>query len=146
MGGFNAAVLSLKNPKLFQRVALLCPGISTVGPYTPESDVRTFLDRHQPFINENYVRNLISWALAEFPTQQDWMNHNPLHLANTIVKSSPAYYVSCGTQDEYGFFEGAEQFAQLAQARGASVKWVPLDGAHCAIDANSVAEFIGKQQ
>jgi S-formylglutathione hydrolase FrmB len=143
MGGFNAAILALKNESLFKRVALLCPGIPTLGPYTPEAEVKAFLDRNKAFVNEGYVRSLIAWARDEFPTQKDWTNHDPLNLVNGLSKASPTFYVSCGAQDEYGFFEGAEQFTNIARAKGVWTQWVPLKGAHCAIDANTVASFFG---
>lgn len=145
MGGFNATQLLFKNPKLFARAALLCPGISTVGPYSSDLEVNSLIERNKTFINKEYVQNLIKWAKWEFPTLDSWNQHDPLQLVKKISSSYPEIYISCGNSDEYGFFEGSEKFVKLAQERSAKIQWHTLKGGHCVYDVKSVADFFFPQ-
>ncbi|MGZ3710062.1 MAG: hypothetical protein ACXVBC_14165, partial [Bdellovibrionota bacterium] len=68
---------------------------------------------------------------------------NPILQAKHILNaSSPKLYISCGQQDELGFYSGASEFAATAKNAGAQVQWVPLAGGHCAVDSDSLAAFL----
>lgn len=142
MGGFNAAQLLLKNGDLFDRVALVCPGIATIGPHSSQASIDDFMERHKPYLNRDWVTGILSWMRSEFPSEQDWLKHDPLALVKASASITPRLHVSCGKKDEYGFFEGAEQFAELAKAKGAFVQWEPLAGRHCASNPKSIADFL----
>jgi enterochelin esterase-like enzyme len=141
MGGFNASQLLLKTDHLFERVALLCPGMSAVGPFASKQEVEDFFARNQPHINRDWVQRILEWMKSEFPTPQDWANHNAIEQASQLNGRSPATYVSCGQQDEYGFFEAAQKFVERANSRGASIQWEPMKGGHCVFNTQAIAEF-----
>lgn len=144
MGGFNASQLWLKKPNSFSRVALVCPGISTIGPYSSKMAIAEFLDRNKPYIDLARVNELLEWTKWEFPTVQSWVDHDPLALIQNGAKRSAELYVSCGEQDEYGFFEGAGKFSDLASVTGANVKWDPMAGGHCVSNAKAIADFLSR--
>lgn len=146
MGGFNSSQLLLKSGNLFERVALVCPGISTLSPYSSEAEVADFLENHKEYVKKELIQGLLLWTKIEFPALQDWQNHNPLLKVQTLSDKSPKVHVSCGDKDEYGFFEGAKKFAELAKAGGADVKWQPLSGGHCVTDVKAMAAFLAPIQ
>jgi hypothetical protein len=56
--------------------------------------------------------------------------------------AAPEYYLSCGSNDPYGNFEGNEKFVASATALGIKVEWRRLRGGHCVTDPKSVADFL----
>lgn len=146
MGGFNSSQLLLKNGSLFTRVALLCPAIPTLSPYASEKEVDEFLQRNQPYVDPYLVGWMRAWGQQEFPTAQDWNQHDPIALSSRLTPQSPRLYVSCGKRDEFGFFEGSDLFARNAFEQNVRVRWVPLPGEHCVIDPVSVAHFFSEPE
>jgi pimeloyl-ACP methyl ester carboxylesterase len=142
MGGFNGVELLLKNGELFDRVALVCPVIMEIGPYSSRAEVDDYLEAHKHFLNREMVEGLIANLRDEFPTHEDYDRHDPLTLIAKTQLKTPQLYISCGDHDEYGFFWGSEKFARLAQAHGSSVIWDPKQGGHCVADASALAAFL----
>lgn len=142
MGGFNASQLLFKNPELFQKVALLCPAITQLGPYASLSEVQDYIRRTGADPRRAYAMHQLT--RREFKSAEDWNMHAPLQLAQKS-RALPQTYVSCGLEDSYGFQEGAELLAKAIQGRASDVTWAPLPGqGHCAVDAKSVVEFLTK--
>jgi pimeloyl-ACP methyl ester carboxylesterase len=141
MGGYNGVELLLKDGQLFDRVALICPVIQAVGPFSPRSDIEAYIEAHKDFINRDWVEDLITELKNEFPTPAEYDNHDPLVLVKKGSLKTPHVYLSCGDRDEYGFFEGTEQFAKIAQQNGSSVIWQPTHGGHCVVDTKVLAQF-----
>jgi S-formylglutathione hydrolase FrmB len=140
MGGFNAAQVYLKNPELFTKVALACPAITTVGPYSGADEIAAYTARTHAL--SNYVNNALYLSSNYYPSQEAWDRADSIALANTqITSDSPPLYISGGMQDEYGFFEGAAEFASIAASKGVSATWVPLRGRHCTFDWQGTARF-----
>ena len=141
MGGFNAAQLYLKNPNLFARVALLCPAITTVGPYSSQTEINAYVARtHALWTN---VRNALEVSSTYFPNESAWENADPISLASKQGNSTfPPLFVSGGLQDQYGFFEGAAYFASEVVSQGAQAIWDPVNGGHCSFDWQATANFI----
>jgi len=142
MGGFNASQLVLKYPELFLRAVLACPAIPSVSPYAPEIEIEDFIKRTGG--NAESIHSLIELAQYFFPSEADWSRASPLLLARTLLSErSPALHVSCGRQDELGFYEGAELFAQAAREQGVQeVQWEALEGPHCVLNPESIAKFL----
>lgn len=140
MGGFNGTQLALKT-NLFDRAALLCPPMVEISPFSSEAEVKAMIKSSGA--NEKLVRQTIMLAKAVMPEKEDWEKANPLTLVNTkVAKDSTKLYVSCGSHDEYGFYPGTEKFAALGQKAQPTLQWRPLYGGHCAVDVNSLADFI----
>ncbi len=143
MGGFNASQLYLKSGQGFDRVAILCPAITTLSPFIPRAQVERQLARSQGVINKNLVFAFQFWAFQTFPSQAIWNAHDPLLMVRQLISSAPALYISAGKRDEFGFYEGTAKFAARARARGAKVTWHSYPGGHCsATDSAAVARFL----
>lgn len=143
MGGFNASQLLLKSSHLFDRIALLCPAIPTVGPFAPPWELAAFLGRNRGFVKPELVIGLQLWTMFEYQSPVIWENHNPLNLVRRMTANAPRLFVTCGDRDEFGFFEGTQNFVRIAKERGVRVNWQPMKGGgHCVHDARSVAAFL----
>lgn len=141
MGGFNATQLFLKRGDLFARVAILCPAITSVSPFAPKAEIDAYVRRTKAnFLN---VYTAVALAKNYFATAADYAAAAPLTLAENLGPASPPAHISCGMQDDYGFQEGAEEFAQIAIARQVpEATWQALEGAHCTFDGATVADFL----
>ncbi len=142
MGGFNASQLYLKSGQYFDRVALVCPAIPTIGPFASSEESDAFVARNLGFVDWKLIFGFKFWTFQAFPSQEIWAMHNPLVLAKRLNRHSPPLYVSAGLRDEFGFFEGAAKLVKIARARGVKVTWVPLPVGHCANDPKTLAEFL----
>jgi len=132
VGGFNAVQLLVKENAKFAKVALVCPAIATIGPLSSDDEVNTYIQRHQPYVQAEWVKNSMTLTRNEFPTEIDWLKHDPFMLVIRLSRQSPKLFVTCTTQDEHGFFEGAQRFAREALAQGVQTRWVPIiGGSHC---------------
>ncbi len=132
MGGFNATQLLMKDAGMFEKVALVCPALPTIGPYSIEQDVTAYIGRHKPYVRVDWIRNIMALTRHEFPTEPDWKAHDPFTLINKLSFKASKIFVSCTRQDEHGFYEGSELFAREAQKRGIYAQWVPINqGGHC---------------
>jgi pimeloyl-ACP methyl ester carboxylesterase len=131
-GGFNAVQLFAKESSKFAKIALVCPAIATIGPLSSDDEVNAYIERHQPYVQTEWVKNTMTLIRSEFPTEVDWLKHDPFMLVMRLNRQSPKLFVSCTTQDEHGFFEGAQRFAREAIAQGVQTRWLPIiGGSHC---------------
>jgi S-formylglutathione hydrolase FrmB len=141
MGGFNASQVALKAGEQFNRVAILCPPMVELSPFASQQDIQAFVTAYKA--RPELVAQMIQISQHFMPEASDWNKHSPLLLAPTnLTWRSPKLYVSCGLYDEWGFFPGAERFAEIAEQRGARVQWRPIYGGHCATDIKSLAAFL----
>jgi pimeloyl-ACP methyl ester carboxylesterase len=142
MGGFNASQASLQLPGDFKKVALLCPAITTIGPYSSPQEVAAYIKRTGA--NPVYVRLTLGISKKIFEDEADWENHNPLNLLKRYPATAekPAFFVSVGMKDDFGFQEGSEAFAKEAQLNSYITQWVPVAGGHCQFDVIATADFI----
>lgn len=144
MGGFNATEVYLFDPKLFDRVALLCPALTEMSPFSDQSAFDTFIKK------ENADPKLVAEARdigkILFKTEANWESVSPAIVGPLLLnKSYPRLFVSIGRQDDFGFFEEAENFQALARAKGVpNVEWYPVEGKHCSFDAMAFARFLIK--
>lgn len=141
MGGFNGAELALKKPGMFSRVALLCPAIATVGPYSSDREIEDYIERTGA--RRRLVNKMLRISRSVFIDKKDWDNHDPLRLMKNYSSSKkPRFYVSVGTSDGYGFQEGSRVFTQRASAFSFLFNWVPVPGGHCNFKRIGTANFI----
>ncbi|WP_413578724.1 alpha/beta hydrolase-fold protein [Bdellovibrio sp. HCB290] len=142
MGGFNAAQASLKMPGLFERVVLLCPAITVVGPYSPQQDINEY--KRRTHAEGLLVDSLVGISQRYIVDNNDWDIHNVLNLPERYPMGvlKPRYYVSTGRGDNFGFQEGSEIFANTAIKSGFQAQSVPVFGYHCSFDRRGVSNFI----
>jgi S-formylglutathione hydrolase FrmB len=140
MGGLNAAIASLKSPGLFSKVALLCPAITNVGPFSSQQEIENYIERTGA--NPKRVNLMLTLSKKIFVNPLDWQNHDPLHLLKKYQGTKSKYYISTGVIDDYGFEEGTELFTRFSRQKGFHTWWVPAPGVHCDFDRPTTARFI----
>lgn len=141
MGGFNAALAALKSPGSFSRVALLCPAIATVGPYSSNREIESYIERTGA--SRKLVDKMLSISRAVFIDQNDWRQHDPLALIQRYSSATKSkFHISVGVADDYGFQEGSEKFHKLAKAELFSSTWQLMPGGHCNFARQAAARFI----
>jgi pimeloyl-ACP methyl ester carboxylesterase len=142
MGGFNAMQLYFKRPDLFTRIAAVCPAITTVGPQSTQAEVDAYIARNKAskFKVDWHMRGLRQF----FPDKAAWDKANPFALLQNFGApwNAPELFMSCGTEDSWGFYEGASQLAlELVKRSQSTVTWHSMKGDHCARPQDKVAEF-----
>lgn len=140
MGGLNASIASLKLPGLFKKVALLCPAITNIGPYSSPKAIQDYITRTNA--DTTHVQKMLSLSKQVFEDQADWYRHDPLHLIKKYEGLKSKYFISTGVIDEYGFQEGAEIFKILSNRYHFRTKFIPAPGVHCDFDRLLAASFI----
>ncbi len=73
----------------------------------------------------------------------EWRRISPLNLIERAGPTYPALYLSNGSYDAFGTFEGTERLVEMARQRGVRTEWHPLYGGHCSTDVHSLASFLG---
>lgn len=142
MGGVNSLVLGLSQPQHFDKVAALCPNVYVDSPFDPLRRLGAALVRTgaEPLVAFGI------WKLARRYAADagEWKRIAPLSLIEgpALDTARPDLYLSGGLYDRYGLYEGAEQLARRAAARGLAIEWHPIYGGHCAIDIASLAQFL----
>ncbi len=141
MGGFNAVMLLLKRPEIFSRAAILCPAVPVLSPFAPAERVAAFARENG--VPGSDVEHFLGLLREVFPDEASWETVDPLRRARTgFGPATPPLYVSCGREDEMGFFPAARGLAEAARENGVPVVWAPLPGRHCSIDPEGVARFL----
>ena len=142
MGGYNAIQVGLREPRMFTRIALLCPAISTIGPYDSDREVNAYIRRTNAC--PSLVRRMIRISRQIFTDDRDWDEHDPLRMIKKYKSPyKPKFYISIGWRDSFGFYEGAQRFQKTSALRKIfSLQWVPVPGPHCMFDRNTAADFI----
>ena len=146
MGGYNSSMLFMKRPELFEKVAILCPAISTLTPFSTDQDVQSYITRNQA--DPERVHTMMAISRMLYPTQERWLKHSPLDLVKTHTnENSPDLYLSFGDADEWGFYEGAVRFSESAFTTQVNQQWVPLPGGlHCSVEPISLGQFLTIQK
>ncbi|MGE3760028.1 MAG: alpha/beta hydrolase-fold protein [Pseudobdellovibrionaceae bacterium] len=145
MGGYNGSVLALRYPQLWERVAILCFGPYTVDAFESDAKIEDYIKTLPAAAKPDYVRGLVRWVREEFETKDNWERHNPLTLAAEIKSLKPTFHLSCTKDDQYGFYEGAQQLAEVI-GKITAVSFSSMDsGGHCALNDEAeqdLAEFL----
>jgi esterase/lipase superfamily enzyme len=143
MGGFNSTQLMFNYPEMFSKVAMLCPAIVSHSPFSGLPVIQDFIKR------TGAAKQKAFWTMALFrsffPALEFWQKAAPYYADPTRLNSkSPELYVTCGNKDQWGFFEGAKHFAELAKQNGVRhVIWDHvIDGGHHEYKAQAIADFL----
>jgi S-formylglutathione hydrolase FrmB len=143
MGGFNAAQIYLSHPKLFNRVALLCPALSELSPHAPD-DVVNGLVTTGGFSAES-VRQARGLAKSYFPTEESWQKSNPLSTVERLANDQSApIFLSIAANDPFTFTLGTRAFDRKLRAAGVqTVESVEVPGnKHCDYDSRALRVFL----
>ncbi|MBL7555843.1 MAG: hypothetical protein JNM24_08470 [Bdellovibrionaceae bacterium] len=141
MGGLNSLIVGLNRPELFQRVASLCPPVYHISPFDPWSAI--WNEIKTTGAEPKTIAGIILLGKKYVSNTAEWNAMSPLELIkNFSLNHRVALYLSAPLYDKYGIFEGVEKMAYIGRERGLNLVWQPLYGGHCAVDTNSVAEFM----
>lgn len=142
MGGFNAATYGLQNSNQFSRLVLLCPALG-----------------FDSFYSQNRLSDYVNISKAQMPQAQflfkirsEFFRSNieegwqaPIQIIQKFDfrKNHPAIFISCGSEDQFGFFFAARIFANEASLNHFPVTWVPVpNGKHCSVDTKVLSQFL----
>ncbi|MFZ3231793.1 MAG: alpha/beta hydrolase-fold protein [Pseudobdellovibrio sp.] len=142
MGGFNAGTFALRNLDLFSKLALICPSLGSNN-----KDLSHDVDGYikETGADPKYAKNLIKIRDEYFPSWESAYAQSPLTLIKNIPskKSYPKIFISCGDQDQYGFFKSSADFVKLATEKGFNTIWKPVSGGkHCSLDVEALSTFL----
>ena len=140
MGGLNVLVAGLSHPRMFAKVAALCPGVYIDSPFSQVSTIIAAARRTGA--NPKIVFGVRALARTYAADDAEWRRISPIALIERANSTYPELYLSCGLYDNYGNFEGSERLAKLARQNGVKTDWRPLYGGHCVTDVNSVGDFL----
>lgn len=140
MGGLNVLIAGLSEPKAFDRIAALCPGIYVDSPFGSLSSMRAAIQR----TGADPERAFGIWWLARtyLADETEWRRISPLQLIERAGPDHPALYLSNGLYDTFGNYEGTRLLAERAASLGVRTEWHPLYGGHCSTDIASLARFL----
>jgi S-formylglutathione hydrolase FrmB len=119
MGGYGALKLAMKHSDLFGSVsahsAMLLDDFDSarVGPRLRQIYLSIF-DEIFGISNEMTL----------------WNDNNPLRMARELQLDAVRIYFDCGTEDEYGFYAGAEQLHEILVAREIDHEFHLYPGTH----------------
>lgn len=145
MGGFNAIQLAIHYPKLFSRVALLCPAVINLSPRASMSETRQFQERaNSEHAGVKRINLEIYKLIAHpyFPFKEDWIEDNVFNLIKKQNAPLPPIFISTGRSDQYGFFYGSHSLVKIMKRQNRQIQWVPVEGEHCNFDNEAVRNFL----
>lgn len=138
-GGFNGALLLLKNPAAWAGAVLSCPALYTISVFESGAALDEYVARTKA------DRATAIWGLEIFNTRvqspAEWAREDPLTRSKRPPRLPPLL-VQATTGDAFGFHEGAERFAGALKAAGAPVLFESGGGRHCQIDGKRAAAFL----
>ena len=143
LGGFNALGVVGERPADFTGMALLCPALLDLNPFDV-GQVNDFMKRNSSILDPNAAGAAVAGLKTIFNNVSVWSVGEPFARVRQGRLSSMPIYVSIGTEDEYGFAEGAQSLVNVARAKGATVEWVPVPGRHCQFDPRTLAAFFAQ--
>lgn len=120
MGGYGALKIAMKYPELFNAVsahsAMLLDNFDNVSVNPQAEQLYMFLFDRIFGISEN---------------MEHWDTNNPLRIATEAnALDTLKIYFDCGTEDEFGFFVGAQQLHDVLESRGIDHEFHLYPGTH----------------
>ena len=119
MGGYGALKLAMKNPGLFGSVSAHSAMLL--------DDLESTMIR--PDLRQLYL-SLFDEIFGVSESIVSWDANNPLGIARDVDPDGMKIYFDCGTEDQYGFFAGAEQLHDIFDARGIEHEFYLYPGRH----------------
>lgn len=121
MGGYGALHLAFRYPQLFTSVSANSAALIDKLP-----DVSFANPQRSPLLR-------ILRAFGSPPDRAFWDRNNPFTLARTAQLGGMKIYFDCGTEDDYGFEKGAQQFHELLNSLHISHEFHLYPGGHNAL-------------
>lgn len=121
MGGYGALHLAFRYPQLFTSVSANSAALMEKLP-----DVRFADPRHSPLLR-------VLGAFGSPPDAAYWERNNPFTLVRTARLAGLKIYFDCGTEDDYGFEDGAQKLNDLLNSLHIPHEFHLYPGGHNAI-------------
>lgn len=121
MGGYGALHLAFRYPQLFTSVSANSAALMEKLP-----DVRFADPRHSPLLR-------VLGAFGSPPDAAYWERNNPFTLVRTARLAGLKIYFDCGTEDDYGFEDGAQKLDELLNSLHIPHEFHLYPGGHNAI-------------
>lgn len=141
MGAVNALLVALRRPGRVDRVAALCPPLSTGSPFAGLAETSSLVAAS----STTWQRAFMLRGLARhfLRSEAAWRRHDPVRLAREAsAEETPELYLLCGRRDDWGCMEGSLALVEAARARSLALEWHPRDGGHCDVDVPTLARFL----
>ena len=119
MGGYGALRFAFRYPQLFGSVSVHSAALLEKLPVISVSSPR-----------QSQVVRMMGSAFGSPPDPAYWDRNTPFALARASRFAGLKIYFDCGTEDEYGFNAGAQQFHDLLMARGIPHEFHLYPGGH----------------
>lgn len=156
LGAYNLMYLTLLQPKLFEKIALVVPPFVEMDIRHHTADYlkwairtasrRTDLHWTKRIALGGFLMSLpplIRPAFANVPILNYFTDISKLFQDEYRWEHFPKIYLSAARNDEFNFFDGAEKFYRLGTTTGLQMHWHPLEGNHQGpFDSESIAKFL----
>lgn len=119
MGGYGALHIAFRHPQLFAAVGAHSAALIERLPNVKAQDSRQIA-----------ALRILSGAFGSPFDPAFWKANDPLTIARTANLNGPKMYFDCGSQDEYGFEEGAAALDKLLSARHIAHEFHLYAGGH----------------
>ncbi|MBL7544074.1 MAG: hypothetical protein JNL11_09665 [Bdellovibrionaceae bacterium] len=140
LGAFNALNIVANNPEYFKSLTALCPALFNFDPFDAES-VSNYLARNRQVVDTNLVLSSVKEIQEKIQSSENWTNRSPFtHIKNGKFNDIPMF-VSIGTEDEYGFTEGADIFSSQLKDQNSHFFYKRTQGRHCSFELGSLKTF-----
>jgi S-formylglutathione hydrolase FrmB len=120
MGGYGALRLGLKYPELFGSMSAHSAALIDKLPNFEATDEQT-----------EAIARVLGGSFGNPLDPKYWIRESPFTIARIASKSSGfKIYFDCGTDDDFGFYAGAQQFHDLLVSRGIPNEFHLYPGGH----------------
>jgi hypothetical protein len=142
MGGFNTLRVVGETPAMFKAAQALCPALVAFNPHS-DSEVQNYLQRNKAVLDIPFFQVVLNVFRSHFSHANDWAPNNPFTFLTEGKYNSVDLFLSAGSSDELGFFEGVDRFKK-ADARGSNpmLQTSIVSGRHCSFDSQRLVLII----
>ena len=119
MGGYGALRFAFLHPELFHSVSAQSAALIEKMPAFTLRDSQ-----------DTVMLRLLGEVFGSPPDQAFWDRNSPLTLAKTADLKGLKIYVDCGSEDDYGFYIGAESLHKILVSRGVPHEFHIYSGGH----------------
>lgn len=145
MGGMNSLVVTMAYPHLFDRAILVCPAVIDLSPFANFRTTARFMREHRRISNGVRLPYVLAYQIlgqTVLGGEEDWRHINPFVVLQDPAVRLPPIFLSTGSGDQFGFFKGSVDFAELLRNRGDEFVWRPVQGRHCNFDSAEAWNFL----
>lgn len=142
MGGHNSLRLASVGSSRFVGLAGLCPAMATFNAHD-STQVASYVARHRENLDIEFFNRALAVYKRELPTAEAWEDNNPFNSLPRGAFDGLPIFLSVGTEDTLGFYEGVREFDARGDLRpGMSVETREVPGGHCAFDVEGFFRFV----